>query len=473
MAYLTEQFLRQGMRQKASHIQKIESGNEHHAEQHNAHPITNEQKNFQIAQKISETKYQLVELLAQFPVTGFLLISHYQNKLPGTQEDATVLVSDLSAVLEKIKIKFNQCADLFAPFNPQNQEYLTAKQELTESLKFFPYLFNDLTFVVDVLAHVHPFRNLSLEANGPLDKKTQELISKRVKGKKRHCQKIAQLDDWLIDTAGHIFGRSYEKEFLFLSLSEMEGLFSALVLAEHRWLTARQQLAQANHKLVLFIANQYKSGFLDFDDLVQEGQAGLLKAVDRFEYQLGFQFSTYAGYWIRQAISRALSRSERLIRIPCGQVSNINKLFRAKNELTVRTGAEPSTKELANYTKLPLDEVEDILSFSQSVMSLEGSDDEEEGFAPIDFLEQSVFTPAFTTLAERDLGHLLDNAVASLNSREAQIVCSHFGFKTDQELTLQEIGADLNLTRERVRQIQVIALNKMKQNFGDELACFL
>jgi RNA polymerase primary sigma factor len=138
-----------------------------------------------------------------------------------------------------------------------------------------------------------------------------------------------------------------------------------------------------------------------------------------------------------------------------------------------KTGLEPSVNELSDYTKISSDDINMILSISQSVMSLEGPEDEEDSFAPIDFLEQNIFTPAFTSIAEEDLDRLLDKAIGSLTPREAKVICSHFGVDTAKEMTLQEIGCELNLTRERVRQIQVMALNKIKLNFGQQLMCFL
>jgi RNA polymerase sigma factor (sigma-70 family) len=248
-----------------------------------------------------------------------------------------------------------------------------------------------------------------------------------------------------------------------------------VVLAEHHWLAYRQNLATVNSKLVLFIANQYRGSFLDFEDLVQEGHTGLLKAVDRFKYRLGFQFSTYAGYWIRQAISRALSRSERVVRIPCGQIATINKLFRAKEELSFKTGKEPSIQELAEYTQLSHDEVNGLLSISQSAVALEAFEDDEseQAFAPIDFLEQKVFNHSYNMIAEAQLQSIVKTAVKALNTREAKILCSHFGVGTDEQMTLQEIGVELNLTRERVRQIQVVALDKIRMRYGEQLLSFL
>jgi RNA polymerase primary sigma factor len=267
---------------------------------------------------------------------------------------------------------------------------------------------------------------------------------------------------------------AYDEQFLFLSSSDMHKYFTEVVISEYLWLSLRQKLASANSRLVLFIANQYKGSFLDFDDLVQEGQTGLLKAVDRFDYRLGFQFSTYAGYWIRQAISRSLSRCERVVRVPCGQVANINKVFRTKDQFIARTGREPTIKELAESAKMSNDELHSILSISQTAMSLEGSEeDEESSFAPIDYLEQQVYTHSFMKIAQTDLENLISKAIQILNPREAKVICCHFGVDVDNEMTLQEIGAELNLTRERVRQIQVMALDKIKRAFGEQLLSFL
>ena len=262
--------------------------------------------------------------------------------------------------------------------------------------------------------------------------------------------------------------------FLFGTSLSLANLAKQIMVAEHYWLFNRQQLATANAKLVLFIANQYKGNFLDFEDLVQEGHSGLLKAVDRFKHRLGFQFSTYAGYWIRQAISRALSRSERVVRIPCGQIATINKVYRAKDELTLKTGKEPTTQQIAEHTNLSKDEVNTVIAISQTAVALESfDDDDDQVFSPIDYLEQRVFTHSSSQIANSQLTGLMDAAIKTLNAREAKIITTHFGVGNDEQKTLQEIGAELNLTRERVRQIQVVALNKIRQRYGEQLFSFL
>jgi RNA polymerase primary sigma factor len=348
--------------------------------------------------------------------------------------------------------------------------YANAKNNLMAVVREFPFSFEDLGKIVEVLVCAYKLRECPVQTKQEESENSHDLLVKRLQmNKRRNRAPVTKMDELLKEFDVY----DYDENFLFMSVVEMRSYLTDLVTTEQCWLAARRQLAEANNKLVLFIANQYKAGFMDFEDLVQEGQTGLLKAVDRFDYRLGFQFSTYAGYWIRQAISRSLSRSERLVRIPCGQVANINKVFRAKNELMAKTGLEPSVNELSEYTKISNDDINMILSISQSVMSLEGPEDEEDSFAPIDFLEQNIFTPAFTSIAEEDLDRLLDKAIGSLTPREAKVICSHFGVDSAKEMTLQEIGFELNLTRERVRQIQVMALNKIKLNFGQQLMCFL
>jgi RNA polymerase primary sigma factor len=389
------------------------------------------------------------------------LLNEYEQKAyTAEQDDEVTLKSELTTALADIKKYFHSlsCKAL------TEASYAVDKQSLVTALQVFPFCFHDLTKLVDVIVYAYKFRGFCYQPTTHSGENNSHLILKRLEGLSRRSSINAS--KWLDILL------AYDEQFLFLSRSDMHKYFTEVVFSEHLWLSLRQKLATENSRLVLFIANQYKGGFLDFDDLVQEGQTGLLKAVDRFDYRLGFQFSTYAGYWIRQAISRSLSRCERVVRVPCGQVANINKVFRAKDQCIAQTGREPTIKELAECAKLSNDEIHSILSISQTAMSLEGSDDEN-SFAPIDFLEQQVFTHSFMKIAQTDLENLINKAIKILNPREAKVICCHFGVDADSEMTLQEIGAELNLTRERVRQIQVMALDKIKRSFGEQLMSFL
>jgi RNA polymerase primary sigma factor len=421
-----------------------------------------ENSNFQIARKLKDQKSRLINVLCQFPVTALWLLNEYEQKSYATEsDDEATSESELTTTLIDIK-KYFHC---LSGKTLSDATYVVDKKNLFTALQSFQFSFNDLIKLVDIIVYAHKFRGLCYQSPHSIDNNS-DLILKRLEGLSRRSSNKSSKWSKILS--------AYDEQFLFLSSSDMHKYFSEVVISEHYWLKLRQQLATANSRLVLFIANQYKGCFLNFDDLVQEGQIGLLKAVDRFDYRLGFQFSTYAGYWIRQSISRSLSRCERVVRVPCGQVATINKVFRTKDQLTTQQGKEPSIKELAECAKLSNDEIHSILSISQTAMSLEGfEDDEENSFAPIDFLEQQVFTPSFMSIAKTDLEDLLSKAIKVLNPREAKVICCHFGVNTDNEMTLQEIGVELNLTRERVRQIQVMALDKIKRSFGEQLISFL
>jgi RNA polymerase primary sigma factor len=435
-----------------------------------------ENRNLQLAKQQEEHKNKLITALSKFPVTALWVLNKYeQDASKDDQEDELNVTSEFSTFLNDIKKYYDEVSRSvsISDNSINNEACINAKQRLNHAIQQFPFAFEDLVKLVDIIVYAFKFRGLSFDLNDCPDqlntKKHSEAITKRLENPTRNgkTNMASQFRAMNLD--------QFDERFLFLTINEMKELLADVVLAEHYWLGYRQQLATVNSKLVLFIANQYKGNFLDFEDLVQEGNSGLLKAVDRFKYRLGFQFSTYAGYWIRQAISRALSRSERVVRIPCGQIATINRLFRAKDELTLKTGKEPSIEELAEYTKLSQDEVNSILSISQSSVSLEGFEDEddEHTFAPIDFLEQNVFTHPYSMIADTQLTGLIKASIKTLNAREAKIICSHFGLGSDQQKTLQEIGSELNLTRERVRQIQAVALEKIKMRYGEQLFSFL
>lgn len=433
---------------------------------------TPEHGNFQTARDLNDEKTSLINALCNFPVVALWLLNEYdKHAISDDSEEELVLASDQAAVLNRVKRSYLLANQELMNNAANDPSYLAAKHNLSIALRQFAFSFEDLTRLVEVVVYAFKYRGLTIQSNQLSSPKQRDIVLKRLEGLHRRNRmagvKIAEFFKSIdID--------SFDEQFLFLSGAEMHSQFIDIVLFENRWLSLRQELATANSRLVMFIANQYKAGFLDFEDLVQEGQAGLLKAVDRFDYRLGFQFSTYAGYWIRQAISRALSRCERVVRIPCGQVANINKVYRLKEQFIGEKGWEPTVQELAEFAKMSCDDVDALMAISQTSLSLEASDDDgESAFAPIDFLEQKVFTHAFTEMAKIDLLKLLDESVESLNPREALVIRGHFGMGGENEKTLQEIGLELNLTRERVRQIQVIALNKIKENFGDELVAFL
>jgi RNA polymerase primary sigma factor len=415
--------------------------------------------NFYMASNLEAGKAKLVNILSQFPVTTLWLLHRYEvtsGKLERTSVETTV-------TLAKIKNCYLLASLSFSGGGFKREAETAEKQYLSKALRAFPFSFEDLYVLTELIIYAFKTRDLC----HPAANNHPGLVAKRLEGSGR-CAKLE-----LSDIIEAMRASQFDEQFLFLPDADMMRLVIDMVFAEHLWLSSRQALAEANSGLVLFIANQYRCGFLDFDDLVQEGQTGLLRAIDKFDCRLGFQFSTYAAYWVKQAMSRALSRCERVVRVPCEQVANIHKVQRAKSELHSKIGREPSVNELAEYSKIPDDQINAILSASQTAVSLENPDDDDESLAPIDFLEQQVFAQPLKKIEQSDLKAWIAKAVKILDPRELKIICCHFGINTGNEMTLQEIGAELHLTRERVRQIQVKALNKMKLSYGKQLMSFL
>lgn len=424
--------------------------------------------NFQMARELIIEKTRLAEALSRFPVSALWLLHKYEQQYNNTEtesDEESEWLSESTAVLADIKRYY---LEAIQDAGRRDSEFTENRRRLCEALRRFRFSFHDLTGLVDVILTFDDSRRACSGVPCPADSKR---LPKRWEETKRRTDPI---DNHFFDLLKSLLDEPSNESFLFLKNEEMEQILPVIIASEYRWLRSRDKLATANSRLVLFIANQYKGGFLDFDDLVQEGQTGLLKAVDRYNYELGYKFSTYAGYWIRQAISRALSRCERVVRIPCGQLGVINKVFRARERFISQRGLEPSMQELADFTGLTREEINTVLTIAQSSVSLEESDeDEEDRFSPVDFLEQQIFTHPFGDIAQSDLEKLIAKAIKLLNPREAMVICGHFGIHFGREMTLKEIGKELNLTRERVRQIQVAALNKMKLFYGDQLAACL
>lgn len=263
-------------------------------------------------------------------------------------------------------------------------------------------------------------------------------------------EKIPLLKERLAET-----GDEQEKE-------EIQAEIKALQLDVDRGSDAKKRLAEANLRLVVSIAKRYVGRGMLFLDLIQEGNLGLIKAVEKFDYRKRYKFSTYATWWIRQAITRAIADQARTIRIPVHMVETINKLIRVSRQLLQELGREPTPEEIAEEMKMPVERVREILKISQEPVSLETPIGEEEDSHLGDFIkDDNVPVPAdaatFTLLKEQ-----LEEVLGTLTEREQKVLTLRFGLEDGRARTLEEVGKEFNVTRERIRQIEAKALRKLR-----------
>lgn len=263
-------------------------------------------------------------------------------------------------------------------------------------------------------------------------------------------EKIPLLKERLAET-----GDEQEKE-------EIQAEIKALQLDVDRGSDAKKRLAEANLRLVVSIAKRYVGRGMLLLDLIQEGNLGLIKAVEKFDYRKGYKFSTYATWWIRQAITRAIADQARTIRIPVHMVETINKLIRVSRQLLQELGREPTPEEIAEEMKMPVERVREILKISQEPVSLETPIGEEEDSHLGDFIkDDNVPVPAdaatFTLLKEQ-----LEEVLGTLTEREQKVLTLRFGLEDGRARTLEEVGKEFNVTRERIRQIEAKALRKLR-----------
>ena len=382
---------------------------------------------------------------------------------------------------DKYMIKVSEDDAINAKFNTKLQELLDiahSKKNVIEDTELIKH-FNDLKEVALDLDTMQKIFNF-LEKNGvdilqiTDDDEEEPTLDEDVIAEGEDVEKIDFTDTGDISSTTQDPVKMYLKDIGKVPLLSAEEEIELAKRMEAGDEMAKKKLAESNLRLVVSIAKSYVGRGMLFLDLIQEGNLGLLKAVEKFDYRKGYKFSTYATWWIRQAITRAIADQARTIRIPVHMVETINKVTRVSRDLLQKLGREPLPEEVGEVMGLPKERVQEIMKIAQEPVSLETPIGEEEDSHLGDFIQdESIPTPVEAT-NQTLLHEQLDEVVSTLTEREQRVIKLRFGWDDGRPRTLEEVGKEFNVTRERIRQIEAKALRKLRHpNRSRKLKDFL
>ena len=362
------------------------------------------------------------------------------------------------------------------------------EKTVTAFLEFrlVPQVFSDLTDMLrDVVNRVREQERLILDicvnecgmprrdfiASFPKNETNLDWVSDQAKGKQPYAGNLAARSD---DIARGQRKLADIEQHCTMTIGDIKEVNRRMSIGEAKARRAKKEMVEANLRLVISIAKKYTNRGLQFLDLIQEGNIGLMKAVDKFEYRRGYKFSTYATWWIRQAITRSIADQARTIRIPVHMIETINKLNRISRQMIQERGREPTPEELAERMEMPEDKVRKVLKIAKEPISMETPIGDDEDSHLGDFIEDQQAISPIDAATMEGLAEATQNMLAGLTSREAKVLRMRFGIDMNTDHTLEEVGKQFDVTRERIRQIEAKALRKLRHpSRSDKLRSFL
>ncbi|MEM6817434.1 MAG: RNA polymerase sigma factor RpoD [Pseudomonadota bacterium] len=305
----------------------------------------------------------------------------------------------------------------------------------------------------------------------PKNETNLEWIDKHIRAKRKHSSILSRLKNDILRSQRKLVAM---EERTSLTIAQIKEINRAMSIGEAKARRAKKEMVEANLRLVISIAKKYTNRGLQFLDLIQEGNIGLMKAVDKFEYRRGYKFSTYATWWIRQAITRSIADQARTIRIPVHMIETINKLNRISRQMLQEMGREPLPEELAERMEMPEDKVRKVLKIAKEPISMETPIGDDEDSHLGDFIEDTTVHSPIDSATSEGLKETTHGVLAGLTPREAKVLRMRFGIDMNTDHTLEEVGKQFDVTRERIRQIEAKALRKLRHpSRSDQLRSFL
>ncbi len=390
---------------------------------------------------------------------------------------AGIDMKEVQKRMTSLKRQFNKSAKVIEKKGRHSKEAnaeFSKLGEIFQFLKFSPRMFDDIAAIarhgLNVLREKERFIQTKLVKDARMPRKDflaayadnltkvrwVDSLMKEKKYKKDLIEKVKQ--DVIIAQKDII---ELENK-VGLSVKEIKEINRNMSMGETKMRRAKKDMVEANLRLVISIAKKYTNRGLQFLDLIQEGNIGLMKAVDKFEYRRGYKFSTYATWWIRQAITRSIADQARTIRIPVHMIETINKLNRVSRQMMQDMGREPTPEELSKELDMPEDKVRKVLKIAKEPISTETPIGDDEDSSLGDFIEDTVIESPLENATEESLHFATDDVLASLTAREAKVLRMRFGIGMNTDHTLEEVGKQFDVTRERIRQIEAKALRKLR-----------